>query len=118
MKYESRDMQYEYKGKQTTIRNLSGHFCDACGEGILDDADAARFLTATTEFNREVDAKCFATVRKRLNLSQHQAAEWFDGGANAFGRYETGPLSLPFMLVKLFHLFDKQPELLDEYKRG
>ncbi|MDA3132236.1 type II TA system antitoxin MqsA family protein [Atlantibacter subterraneus] len=121
--HESRDMQYEYKGRKTVFHAVKGQFCDRCGEVIFGDGEGDEYFAGMVEFNRrvnaeEVDPAFIAKVRKRLKLDQRQAAEIFGGGANAFSRYETGRVAPPRPLVLLFKALDKHPELLEELKRA
>lgn len=121
MKQETRDVEYEYKNRKTKIQNVIGDFCDNCGEAILDSDSGDRYMAAIAAFHREVNAEevdpnFIASVRKRLNLNQAQAAEIFGGGANAFSRYETGRIAPPRPLVLLFKVLDKRPELFEELK--
>jgi len=55
-------------------------------------------------------------MRKKLQLGQRETAEIFSGGINAFSRYENGKTKPPLVLVKLFKLLDRYPELLKEVK--
>jgi HTH-type transcriptional regulator/antitoxin MqsA len=57
------------------------------------------------------DAALLAHARKRLKLTQKQAAELTGGGHNAFSRYERGE-AVP--VVNLFKILDKHPELVKE----
>lgn len=121
LKHETRDVKYEYKGHSTVVEDITGDFCDECGEVIYNADMSAKFSTEVAAFHRkvnrmEVDPAFIATVRKRLNLDQRQAAEIFGGGANAFSRYETGRVAPPRPLVQLFRVLDKHPEILDEIK--
>lgn len=121
LKHETRDVTYEYKGHQIVVRGITGDFCDECDEVIYNAEMSAKFSTAVAELHREVNSRevdpaFIATVRKRLNLDQRQAAEIFGGGANAFSRYETGRVAPPRPLVQLFRVLDKHPEMLDEIK--
>ena len=118
---DTRDIPYTYKGESTTIPAVTGDFCPACGESILDMAEATRFGEAVTAFNKQVNAaivdpKFIATVRKKLSLDQREAAEIFGGGVNAFSRYETGKTKPPLALVKLLKVLDPHPELLAEVR--
>jgi HTH-type transcriptional regulator/antitoxin MqsA len=84
---------------------------------ILDPAEATRVSAAMLEFNKHVNAsivdpKFIASVRKKLELDQREAAELFGGGVNAFSRYETGKTKPPLALVKLLRILDSHPELL------
>ena len=117
----TRDMPYTYKGESTDIPSVTGDFCPACGEAVLDKDEAARVSAAMLEFHRQVNASIvdpgfIATVRKKLALDQREAAEIFGGGVNAFSRYETGRTKPPLALVKLLKVLDRHPELLNEIR--
>lgn len=119
--HDTRDLPYTYKGETTTIPAVTGDFCQACGEAVLDMAESARTSAMMLEFNKEVNASIvdpefIAKVRKKLNLDQRQAAEIFGGGVNAFSRYENGKTKPPLALVKLLKVLDHHPELLDEVR--
>ncbi len=123
LKHETRNLAYEYKGRKTDITGITGDYCDACGEVILDRPDGEHYAKQVAAFVRkinaqEVDPQFIASVRKRLNLDQRQAAEIFGGGANAFSRYETGRVAPPKPLVLLFKALDKHPELFEELKHA
>ncbi len=119
--HATRDIPYTYKGESTTIRRVTGEFCPACAEAVLDAAQADRFGAAVGAFNKQVNAAMvdpgFITgVRKKLALGQREAAEIFGGGVNAFSRYENGKTRPPLALVKLFKLLDRHPDLLREVR--
>lgn len=50
---DTRDIPYTYKGESTTIPAVTGDFCPACGESVLDMAEATRFGEAVTAFNKQ-----------------------------------------------------------------
>ncbi|MDR1661380.1 MAG: type II toxin-antitoxin system MqsA family antitoxin [Azoarcus sp.] len=117
--HDTRDMPYTYKGETTTIPEVTGDFCPACGEVLLDREHGDRYNDLMLQFNREVNAtyvdpRYIAKVRKKLELDQRRTAELFGGGANAFSRYENGKTKPPLALVKLFKLLDRHPDLLRE----
>ena len=39
---DTRDIQYVYKGETTTISDVRGEFCPACGESVLAAAESKR----------------------------------------------------------------------------
>lgn len=119
--HDTRDMPYTYKGDSTTIEAVTGDFCPACGEVVMDMAAGIRHSAAMLAFNKQVNASIvdpsfIATVRKKLALDQREAAEIFGGGVNAFSRYETGKTKPPLALVKLFKVLDRHPDLLNEVR--
>ena len=67
--------------------------------------------------NASIVAPAFiASVRKKLNLGQKEAADIFGGGINAFSRYENGKTKPPLALVKLLKVLDRHPDLLNEVR--
>ena len=100
---------------------VTGDFCPACSEAILDREQGDRYSELTGMFQRQVNAAYvdpayIARVRKKLHLNQREAAEIFGGGINAFSRYENGKTRPPLALVKLFKLLDRHPDLLGEVR--
>lgn len=119
--HETRNLPYEYKGKATTLENIIGEYCVACGEIIFTAAQSAAFSAAASAFRAEVngqsfDPNLFIRVRHNLKIDQQQAGTLFGGGVNAFSRYETGKTTPPVAVIKLFKMFEKHPELFEEYK--
>jgi HTH-type transcriptional regulator/antitoxin MqsA len=119
--HDTRDLPYTYKGETTTIAAVTGDFCTACGEVILDREHGDRYSDLMLQFNQQVNAAIvdpgyIASVRKKLDLDQRAAAELFGGGVNAFSRYENGKTKPPLALVKLFKLLDRHPDLLSEVR--
>lgn len=119
--HDTRDLPYTYKGETFTIGAVSGDFCPACAEAILDSAESNRVMGEMRAFSKQVNASIvdpsfIMNVRKKLNLDQREAAEIFGGGINAFSRYETGKTKPPLALIKLFKLLDRYPDLLNEIR--
>ena len=119
--HDTRDMPYTYKGETTTIPAVTGDFCPACGEVVLDREHGDRYSELIGLFQRQVNAAYvdpdyIARVRKKLDLDQREAAEIFGGGVNAFSRYENGKTKPPLALVKLLKVLDHHPELLNEVR--
>jgi len=119
--HDSRDVPYTYKGETTLIPAVTGDFCPACGESVLDAAESSRVSAAMLDFNKQVNAAIvdpgfIASVRKKLALDQREAAEIFGGGVNAFSRYENGKTKPPLALVKLLRVLNRHPELLCEIR--
>ncbi|NZD46864.1 type II TA system antitoxin MqsA family protein [Sphaerotilus sulfidivorans] len=112
---------YTYKGETTTIPAVTADFCPACDESITDMAETERVMREMQAFHKQVNAATvdpsfIASVRKKLDLGQREAAQLFGGGVNAFSRYETGKTRPPLALGKLLKMLDRHPELLDEVR--
>jgi HTH-type transcriptional regulator/antitoxin MqsA len=119
--HDTRDLPHTYKGETTTIFGVTGDFCPACAESILDAAESDRVMREMRAFSKQVNASIvdpgfIMSVRKKLVLDQREAAEIFGGGVNAFSRYETGKTKPPLALVKLLKLLDRHPELLPDVR--
>lgn len=119
--HDTRDVPYTYKGEATTIPAVTGEFCAACGEVILNREHGDRYSELIGQVQRQVNAtyvdpSYIAKVRKQLDLDQRQAAEIFGGGVNGFSRYENGKTKPPLALVKLLKVLERHPDLLDEVK--
>lgn len=105
-----------YKG-QVFRSQVQGAFCNHCHEGILDYDEAEE--TAWLAFRERVDAAeatDLARIRKKLKLTQQEAAQLAGGGKNAFSRYERGQTKPMAAVVNLFRLLDHHPELLAELR--
>ena len=119
--HDTRDLPYTYKGETTVIAAVTGDFCPACAESILDATESNRVMREMRGFSKQVNAAIvdpgfITNVRKKLDLDQREAAEIFGGGINAFSRYENGKTKPSLALVKLFKLLDRHPDLLSEVR--
>ena len=119
--HDTRDLPYTYKGETTVIPAVTGDFCPACAESVLDSMESDRVMREMRAFAKQVNAAIvdpafIAGVRKKLALDQREAAEIFGGGVNAFSRYENGKTKPPLALVKLLKVLDRHPELINEVR--
>jgi HTH-type transcriptional regulator/antitoxin MqsA len=118
MKHETnRSEVVTVAGRTEIVTGLSGWFCPECGDGWLDDASSQRYGHAGDELvrqHREQAGNDICRIRRKLKLTQKQAANLFGGGVNAFSRYERGEVEPGLSTMKLLRLLDKHPELLKE----
>lgn len=119
--HDTRDTSYVCKGEQTTIPEVTGDFCPACGEVVLSRENGDRYCDLIGALQRQVNAAYvdpayIAKVRKKLDLDQREAADIFGGGVNAFSRYENGETKPLLALVKLPKVLDRHPDLLNEIR--
>lgn len=119
--HDTRDIAYTYKGESTVIPAVTADFCTACDESITDASETKRVMDLMLAFNKQVNAAIvdpayIASVRKKLDLDQKEAAEIFGGGVNAFSRYENGKTKPPLALIKLLRVLDKHPNLMREVR--
>lgn len=108
---------YSYKGQSLEIEQ-PGEWCNHCNEGVLTSADIKATEKVLHNFRAKIDGLMVSDevrrIRKKLGLTQHQAAELCGGGPNAFGRYERGEAVQMRATDNLLRLLDKHPELLKE----
>jgi HTH-type transcriptional regulator/antitoxin MqsA len=104
----------DYKG-HTYQAQVRGAFCDKCDEAIVayDAAEEAAWLAFRDQVDRQA-ARELEGIRKRLKLTQAQAAKLAGGGKNAFSRYERGQAKPVAAVINLFKLLDKHPDLIKE----
>jgi HTH-type transcriptional regulator / antitoxin MqsA len=70
---DTRDVRYTYKGESTVLPQVTGDFCQACDESVLDAAESRRATNLMLAFNEQVDASMvdagfIASVRKKIDL--------------------------------------------------
>lgn len=120
MELRTKDVIIELDGLTRVVPGLKGWHCPACGEiEFVGDGSAKRYAVALESLAAERDAQQreeLARIRKRLKLTQAQAAAIAGGGPNAFSRYERGKARPVAAVVNLFRLLDKHPELLAELR--
>jgi len=114
-----RKVAYTYKGVAVEV-DQPGQWCGACGEAVLSSEDLAATRKPLHDARARADRLLLSEevrrIRKRLGLTQRQAALLFGGGANAFSRYERGEVMQPRALDQLLRLLDGHPELLEEVR--
>jgi HTH-type transcriptional regulator/antitoxin MqsA len=114
---ENRCEVISHDGEQVTVTELVGWFCPDCNDGFFDDDSSRRCGETGDELIQRVRERQTLEVRrirKKLGLSQKDAAAIFGGGVNAFSRYERGEIEPHTSTRKLLKLLDKHPELLKE----
>jgi HTH-type transcriptional regulator/antitoxin MqsA len=115
-------LEQEYK-QQIFVSETQGAFCDHCGDGFAlpDQAEEAAWIAFRDRVDAEEGAQLareLAQIRKKLKLTQMQAAQLTGGGKNAFSRYERGQAKPVAAVINLFRLLDRHPELLGELEAG
>ena len=71
--HDTRDMPYIYKGETTIIPAVTGAFCSACGEVVLNREHGDRYSELVGLFQRQVnaayvDSDHIARVRSKFDL--------------------------------------------------
>jgi HTH-type transcriptional regulator/antitoxin MqsA len=119
LQHAVQDVPYEYKGYATVVPSIAGWHCPNCHEVEFDAGEGDRFAETIKRIAAEVDAleaTELVRIRKKLKLTQQEAARITGGGPNAFSRYERGKARPLPAVTNLFKLLDRHPELLNELK--
>lgn len=119
LKHVVKDVPCEYKGHAIVVRKVAGWHCPHCREVEFDPGEGERFAAVVRQIAAEVDAREaaeLARIRKKLKLTQQEAARITGGGPNAFSRYERGKARPLPAVTNLFRLLDRHPELLNELR--
>jgi HTH-type transcriptional regulator/antitoxin MqsA len=114
-----KDKIVEYRGNKITITAVDGWHCPVCGECEFARGEGKRYAAAVEQFRAAIDKQEsaeLARIRKKLKLSQKEAAAIAGGGVNAFSRYEHGKSKPVAAVVNLFRILDKHPELVEEIR--
>lgn len=103
-----------YKGR-SYVSQAKGAFCDHCTDGFIefDETEEAAWLAFRDRIDADEAAE-LARIRKKLKLTQLEAARLAGGGKNAFSRYERGQAKPVAAVLNLFRLLDKHPDLIKE----
>lgn len=115
-RFENESFTIRHEGFIARIRELSGWRCQACEEIEFDPQSAMRYARASDSLvlkSREHLQHEIRRIRKKLHLSQAQAARLTGGGHNAFSRYESGEAMPVAAVINLLKLLDCQPKLLN-----
>ena len=116
-RFENETEIVDYAGRSKPVTMLSGRRCTVCGEVIFDADSSIRYASAQDELvlaDRRQQGVELRRIRKKLRLTQHNAAKLTGGGHNAFSRYERGDVPPMPAVVNLFRLLDRHPDLLRE----
>lgn len=113
VRFENETHRVEYRGGAIDVGGLDGWRCTRCGEIVFDSESADRYAAAGDELvladRRAVGAE-LRRIRRKLGLSQADAARLAGGGHNAFSRYETGKVTPPAAVLNLFRMLDRHPD--------
>lgn len=118
LRLETKAVTIKMHGESHVVPNVTGWHCPVCGEIEYTDQDSSdrtwAALDALVAQAKARDSAILVKTRKRLKLTQKQAAELTGGGHNAFSRYERGEVVPMRAVINLFKLLNNHPELLKE----
>ena len=119
--FATRTDTVEYKGQNAHVR-ISGHWCDSCGDAVLEGEALEKreqaFLDLRARVEGVLSPREVAAIRARLKLSQRQAGELLGGGPRAFQKYESGEQQVSAPMANLLRLLGREPRRLTELVKG
>ena len=108
-----------HNGESVSLTGLTGWFCPICGDGWFEAESSSRVSAAGDGLVlkvRELRHQEVRRIRKKLGLTQKEAAAIFGGGPNAFSLYERGKIEPHTSTITLLNLLDRHPDLVDEIR--
>lgn len=120
-RFENESFAMRHDGFFAKVPGLSGWRCGTCEQVEFDPQSAIQYAQAGDTLvlkAREHTQQEIRRIRKKLHLSQAQAARLTGGGHNAFSRYESGEATPVAAVVNLLKLLDRHPELLSTLVDG
>ena len=66
----------------------------------------------------EITADEIRAIRQNLGLTQAEAGELLGGGPRAFTKYESGAIKPSASIVKLLHLLEANPRMIENLGRA
>ncbi|MDR1229704.1 MAG: type II toxin-antitoxin system MqsA family antitoxin [Azoarcus sp.] len=120
MELTVKDVTVSAENVTRVVPEVAGWHCPKCGEIEFVDEDGSSRHIAALEAAwaqaRAGDALDIRAKRKKLKLTQAEAAQLFGGGANAFSRYELGKAQPHKSTLILLYLLEHHPELMPEVR--
>ena len=114
-------LQLQHKGQTLTVEGLRYWLCDNCEAEIIRADQIRDGDRLIAEAKRQADGLLsgaeIRALRRRLKLSQHQAAALFGGGQNAFSKYERGEVIQSTAMDRLMRLAAWKDENFRELER-
>ena len=82
--HDTRDMPYTYSGKTILIPAVTGDYCSACGEVVLDAAESTRTTVEMMEFEKQVKRSGFMAGQISVpddfdRMGEVEIAKMFEG---------------------------------------
>ena len=110
---------YHYKGQEFTLTDTKYSVCRECGFDVVlprqKRQNDARIRDEHRRISGLLTGPQIRDIRKRLGLSQIEAARLMGGGVNAFSKYERGEVTQSIAMNHLLRVLDAQPDALSVF---
>ena len=108
---------YQYKGETFSLSDIEYSVCRECGFDLVLPHQMRRNEARVRDEYRRIDGlltgRQIKAIRKRLGLTQAQAARLMGGGDNAFSKYERGEITQSAAMNSVLLLLDAFPDGLE-----
>ena len=105
---------YRYKGQQFSLGDSEYSVCRECGFDVVLPRQKRRNEARIRDERRRIDGlltgREIKAIRRRLRLTQAEAARLMGGGDNAFSKYERGEVTQSVAMNQLLLLLDAWPD--------
>ena len=105
---------YRYKGQQFSLSDSEYSVCRECGFDVVLPRQKRRNEARVRDEHRRIDGlltgRQIKAIRRRLRLTQAEAARLMGGGDNAFSKYERGEVTQSVAMNQLLLLLDARPD--------
>ena len=111
--------KYKYKNQNFKINQIA-EYCSHCSESIISGESLRQVAKEIHDWKAKIDGFLTSSeikeIRKKLKLTQKDAAKIFGGGPNGFSRYENGEALQLKATDNLLRILNNHPNLLKEIK--
>ncbi len=108
---------YGYKGQQFSLNDSEYSVCRECGFDVVLPRQKRRNEARIRDEHRRIDGLLtgpqIKAIRKRLGLTQAEAARLMGGGDNAFSKYERGEVTQSVAMNQLLLVLAAVPDALE-----
>jgi len=105
---------YVYKEQQFSLSDSEYSVCRECGFDVVLPHQKRRNEARIRDEHRRIDGlltgRQIKAIRRRLRLTQVEAARLMGGGDNAFSKYERGEVTQSVAMNQLLLLLDARPD--------
>ena len=105
---------YQYKGQKFSLNDIEYSVCRECGFDLVLPHQTRQNEARVRDEHRRIDGlltgRQIRAIRKRLGLTQAQAARLMGGGDNAFSKYERGEVTQSAAMNSVLLLLDAFPD--------
>ncbi len=121
LKLEREDMEFDYKGRRTVLRDQEVFKCHECDESFLDQKNERHVEKCLADERRRIDGLLSSdeirTIRKQFAMTQTEFAATLRVVEKTFARYESGQSTQSYAMDNLLRILWKYPFTIESIKQ-